>query len=649
MIGQNRFGKFLRDNHGAYAVNTALAFGFLALAAHVGIDSMRVQNNATGAEQLVDIACQKIGEADPALYPTARALKEAIEKQMASRSIAGSDASNGALTVEIGPLDPTYVQPIEINLPNQLKALPNDLNMDLRRYSFSVKYSGTVKGIHRDIQKDGQAPVVVHKPCKPICKARGNIVYDNPSALGHWLQNGLLRAGSLQATRNGPVTTFKPIRFSRGLANPLPDGTQLVLTILDTNERIKYRRIIQASEAFYIDDNANRGSGEPPKAITRIVADTEDQLIIQSLNSDGSIPPICQGEAEQNCETCGTNNNLPPPTPITNPPPVVRKDNCITRDFGYLPEIFTPMRSFRIEAYLPSVHKVEFHYPAGGKPGSVVVTYSSSTVTQSYSFPLAPDYIKNTQLVRLNYRNQSVILPSEKFSMIRHLSSSNLHATFIDIQKRYPEGKFLFHLRAHNLSYWWDDVNDKCFAIVSPIVFDTKKIGTIITTQSGETSPARERNPLFDLEGNGRKMHVEWPIGDGQAWLVDNRDGQAATDMNGNRLFGNLQDDDHGYQKLARLDSSGTGILSGVDLEGLALWFDDGNAQVDEGELKSLKELGITEVDTRAEWQTLPDGRMALRATAVMNGTTIMTEDVFVEMTEPERVQSAIPASAGMP
>ena len=627
------FRRFLSDNRGAYAVNTAMGFGFLMLAAHVGIDAMRVQNSATGAEQLVDIACQKIGEADPALYPTPQALKAAVEQQMSARSIAGSNAGDGTITVEIGAIDAKYVQPIEINPPNQTRATPVMTNMDLRRVQFSVKYSGSVLGIHRDIAAGGQAAVAVQKPCKPVCKQRGNIVYDNPSALGHWFQGGLMRAGSLQTTPKGPVTTFKPVKFSRGLTNPVPAGTQLVLTIFDTNERIKYRRVIDANEAFYIDDNANRATGEPPKTITRFVVDTEDQLIIQRLNSDGSIPAICDGEPEPECTICGTNNPAPPPPTIISRP---RPNNCIQRDFkGKLPEILEPGRSFRIEAYRPGQHKVVFNYPKSGKPGTVVFTYTSPTQKVKYDFPLAPDYIPNTQSVHLNYRNGAVKIPSEQYSMLRHMTSSNLYATFLDIQNRYPDSKYLFHLRAHNLSYWWDDVNDKCFAIVSPIVFDTKGIGTILTTQTGQTSPQRETNPLFDLEGNGRPVHVEWPIGDGQAWLVDNRDGRAAFDMDGKRLFGNLQEHDHGYEKLTEFDTSGTGVLSGVDLEGLALWFDNGNARVDPGEIQSLQELGITSVDTRAEWLTLPNGRMALRAKAIMNGQTIMTEDVFVEMAEP--------------
>ncbi len=635
----NAFTHYLRDRSGAYAVNTALIFGTLFLAAHVGIGSMRVQNSVTGAEQLVDIACQKIGEADPAIYPTPEAVKAAVEKQMASRSIAGSNANEGTITVEPGVPDPSYVQPIEINLPNQSKSTTNATNMDLRRITFVVKYSGAVKGLHRDIAKDGSAPVIIKKPCKPVCKPRGNIIYDNPSALGHWYQNGFLKAGSLQADSKGTLTTFTPVSFSRGLTNPVPPGTRLVFTIFDTSERIKYRRIIDTNEPFYIDDNANRGSGEPPKTITRLVVDSEDQLIIQTLNSDGSIPAICDGETQPDCGVCGTNNPGPqPPSTVINNP---RRDNCIIRDYvGKLPEIFPTVRSFRIEAYRPDRYNVVFNYPVNGNAGSVVAIYTSPDRTVSYTFPLAPDYIPNTQLVKLNYKNKSVMMPSEKYSMLRHFTSSNFYATFLDIERRYPVGKNLFHLRAHNWSYWWDDVNDKCFVITSPIVFDTKNRGEIITTQTGQIDPDRERNPLFDLEGTGEMMRVEWPVGDGQAWLVDNRDGRAAFDMNGKRFFGNLEDDD-GYQKLRRLDTSGTGILTGADLEGLALWFDNGNAQVEEGELRALSDLGITAVDTRAEWQKLANGRMVLRATAVMHGQTIMTEDVFVEMALPERVSTS--------
>lgn len=105
--------------------------------------------------------------------------------------------------------------------------------------------------------------------------------------------------------------------------------------------------------------------------------------------------------------------------------------------------------------------------------------------------------------------------------------------------------------------------------------------------------------------------------------------------MSGRRFFGNLEGHDDGYQMLRELDTSGTGVLAGRDLDGLALWFDNGNAVVEPGELKSLAEIGITSVDARAEWKTLDDGRVVLRSSAVMNGKSIMTEDIFVEISTP--------------
>ena len=199
------------------------------------------------------------------------------------------------------------------------------------------------------------------------------------------------------------------------------------------------------------------------------------------------------------------------------------------------------------------------------------------------------------------------------------------------------------HLAGSWWTYWWDG-KDGCIRTRSPVVFDTKNLGEIITTRS--TGPAQSnRDPLFDYFGHGEKARVEWPIGDGQAWLVDNRDGRAVMDMNGKRFFGDAEGHDDGYAKLRELDTSGTGILRGRDLEGLALWFDNGNAIVEEGELRSLSEVGITEIDANGTIQTLDDGREVLRARAVLNGRTIMTEDVFVMVTTPaQRIErSALP------
>lgn len=77
----NKLRRYLGDRQGAYAVNFAVGFGMLFLAAHVGIDAMRVQNSNTGAEQLVDLVCQKIQNADPAVFPMLRRLRQALKSR----------------------------------------------------------------------------------------------------------------------------------------------------------------------------------------------------------------------------------------------------------------------------------------------------------------------------------------------------------------------------------------------------------------------------------------------------------------------------------------------------------------------------------------------------------------------------------------
>ena len=180
-------------------------------------------------------------------------------------------------------------------------------------------------------------------------------------------------------------------------------------------------------------------------------------------------------------------------------------------------------------------------------------------------------------------------------------------------------------------------------AVASPIVFDLDGSGAIEVT--GETT-ARDktgvaetgRTVAFDIDADGDLDTIEWLTGSGDAFLVDDRDGMAATDMDGARLFG---DDagrfEHGYEKLAALDADGSGTIEGAELEGLKLWADDGDARVGEGELIDLAAHGIVEIDlTLDEGATDGAGRDLFRSSARRaDGTTVMTEDVwFARMAE---------------
>ena len=73
------FREYSRDQRGAYGVMFALMGGFIAAVAHVGVNAYQTQNSATAAEQLIDLTCQKLAYADPALYPTGEAAAAAAQ------------------------------------------------------------------------------------------------------------------------------------------------------------------------------------------------------------------------------------------------------------------------------------------------------------------------------------------------------------------------------------------------------------------------------------------------------------------------------------------------------------------------------------------------------------------------------------------
>lgn len=173
-----------------------------------------------------------------------------------------------------------------------------------------------------------------------------------------------------------------------------------------------------------------------------------------------------------------------------------------------------------------------------------------------------------------------------------------------------------------------------------PLVFDLNGDGRINTT--GETT-AKDgvrssigRTVLFDIDGDGIKDEIEWLVGDGDGFLVDDRDGGATGAMltggeiDGKRLFGDEGGKyANGLEKLKALDKDGDGKLTGPELEGLKIWIDDGDAILEQGELKSLAELGITEISVVMQHVTNERGETLERSTFVQNGETKMSEDVW--------------------
>ena len=118
------FREYSRDQRGAYGVMFALMGGFIAAVAHVGVNAYQTQNSATAAEQLIDLTCQKLAYADPALYPTGEAAAAAAQQAMAARLTHGLREAQGAFTVTADKNQPYLVAPIN----------KDDTRADLRRF-----------------------------------------------------------------------------------------------------------------------------------------------------------------------------------------------------------------------------------------------------------------------------------------------------------------------------------------------------------------------------------------------------------------------------------------------------------------------------------------------------------------------------------
>ncbi|MDD5298680.1 MAG: Ig-like domain-containing protein, partial [Rhodocyclaceae bacterium] len=183
----------------------------------------------------------------------------------------------------------------------------------------------------------------------------------------------------------------------------------------------------------------------------------------------------------------------------------------------------------------------------------------------------------------------------------------------------------------------------------SPIAFDLNGNGQIDVTGQ---STARDgdhgtlgKTVQFDLNGDGKLDTIEWLKGTGDGLLVDNRDGNAASDMNGNRLFGNDATHDNGYAKLAELDTNHDGKLTGDELKGLQIWVDNGDAQVQAGELHALTDFGITSINVGFNLVQDAHGDSLTRSSAsTSDGGSLMTEDIWFGALGSLSTASAAPA-----
>lgn len=233
----------------------------------------------------------------------------------------------------------------------------------------------------------------------------------------------------------------------------------------------------------------------------------------------------------------------------------------------------------------------------------------------------------------LGFLKTEDVMGNQSLGVSDHLSKNRL-----DVAGGLPRYETLGE--GGSISVGGQEVNVVKTYLKSPIMLDLTGDGQLGTTGN---STAKERidnhvgaTVQFDVDGDGVLDNTEWMSGNGDGMLVDDRDGGATRAsqgdgrIDGTRLFGDEGGKyANGYDKLAQHDTDGDGKLTGQELEGLKVWVDNGDATLEAGELKSLAELGITEMNVQMTLEKNARGEDLMRSTFVRDGKEQVTEDVW--------------------
>ena len=173
-----------------------------------------------------------------------------------------------------------------------------------------------------------------------------------------------------------------------------------------------------------------------------------------------------------------------------------------------------------------------------------------------------------------------------------------------------------------------------------PIVFDLSGNGKIDITGHNSTQEklytlfSIGRYVKFDIFASGEEIEIDWLQPNKDAFLVDIREGfpERAT---GRHLFGTAssKDDgesyDNGFKKLATLDADMNGLVEGAELDGLALWRDNGDAIMDKEEVLQLSDYDVTSIPVQHQTKSASYGFLSTFAYADTGSGRIYIEDVW--------------------
>lgn len=173
------------------------------------------------------------------------------------------------------------------------------------------------------------------------------------------------------------------------------------------------------------------------------------------------------------------------------------------------------------------------------------------------------------------------------------------------------------------------NIEDVHINVYSPIAFDLNCNGTIDVTGSstaqGHAFTPGATTVSFDIDADGTLETIEWMAGTGDGMLVDTdfinfaQINQVGA-LNGEALFGDQGGAYlNGYDKLDQLhDANDDDVINGTELDGLAIWVDDGDGILETGELETLAENGITELQSTMTLTNV-GGEMLMRSETIVD------------------------------
>ncbi len=122
-----------------------------------------------------------------------------------------------------------------------------------------------------------------------------------------------------------------------------------------------------------------------------------------------------------------------------------------------------------------------------------------------------------------------------------------------------------------------------------PLVFDLTGDGFNLTSHTDGAQ--------FDLLGTGAPVRTAFVTG-GDAFLAIELNGDGVVN-NGKELFGDQNGAANGFEELRKYDANGDGVINHHDshFDQFVLWRDNGNGITEPGELLSLRDLGIVQIN----------------------------------------------------